>query len=157
MGDVINNIPPINERLKALRKEAGYSYKKLEDLTGISRSTLQRYELNQKANIPSNKLAAIAKAYQVSEIYLLGYENRDMSMQYFQPLLPLLKELGYNLQYDSHKNTYELWIESPKNDGTYSSVPISNEQIRNLKETSLSYLKFKINEIISSQEPPIVN
>ena len=157
MGDVINNIPPINERLKALRKEAGYSYKKLEDLTGISRSTLQRYEINQKANITSNKLAAIAKAYQVSEIYLLGYENRDMSMQYFQPLLPLLKELGYNLQYDSHKNTYELWIESPKNDGTYSSVPISNEQIRNLKETSLSYLKFKINEIISSQEPPIVN
>ena len=84
MGKVIVRPPLLNERLKQLRKEFGYSYKKLEELTGISRSSLQRYEANPHSDIPLNKLNTIAEVYKVSVSYLLGYESRDMPFEYLK-------------------------------------------------------------------------
>lgn len=154
MGKIFMRPPILNERLKLLRKEAGYSYKKLEEITGISRSTLQRYESNPFADIPLNKLTTLANAYGVSVSYILGSEDRNMPYEYFKSLSPLLKEIGYEFQYDEYDKSYELLIKNHQHENSFYSIKISNEQIKNLKETTLSYLKFKINEIISSCKPP---
>ncbi len=154
MAEAIIYPPILNERLKNLRKEFGYSYKKLEDLTGISRSSLQRYETNPKADIPLNKLTILAKTYDVSVAYLLGTESRDMPYEYFQSISPLLKELNCEIHYDEHGKSYELFIKKRSSENSFCSLPISNEQIKHLKETTLSFLGFKINELIDSYVKP---
>lgn len=55
-----NNL--IAERIKQLRTARRLSYKDLADLTGLSKSTLQRYETGSIRNIPLEKLDAIATA-----------------------------------------------------------------------------------------------
>lgn len=154
MGKVIVRPPLLNERLKQLRKEFGYSYKKLEELTGISRSSLQRYEANPHSDIPLNKLNTIAEVYKVSVSYLLGYESRDMPFEYLKSLSPLLHEIGYEIHYDEYQKVYELWIKDSQQNSCFHILPLSYDQLSNLKETTLSYLKFKINELISAYQPP---
>ncbi len=140
------------ERLKELRKNAGYSYKKLEELTGISRSTLQRYETNPLADIPLNKLTILASIYNVTISYLLGTEDKNMPYEYFESLSPLLKELNCKIQYDEHAKTYELLIQDNQHEDLFHAFSITNEQIKNLKDTTLSYLSFKINELVCSSK-----
>lgn len=154
MGKILIQPPILNERLKALRKEFGYSYLKLETLTGISHSTLQRYENSSYADIPLNKLSSIAQAYNVSIDYLLGLEDKDLPYNYFESLVPLLEELGISIQYDGYHNRYDIFIKSTSTENTFRTTPITNEELKNLKETTLSYLKFKISELIS--KPPMV-
>lgn len=64
-------------RLKKSREAAKLSYKKLEELTGISRSTLQRYETGKSTNITNSKLEIIAKALNVTPAYLMGWEDEN--------------------------------------------------------------------------------
>lgn len=144
----------LNERLQELRKSAGLSYQKLEELTGISHSTLQRYEKNIALDIPLNKLTTLANVYGVTVSYLLGTEDKDMPYEYFESLSPMLKEIGCEIHYDEHTQTYELWINNDQHNNAFHALPISNEQIKNIKETTLSYLRFKISELISVSKPP---
>ena len=46
----------IVDRIKARRIELGYSYQDLADKTGMSKSTLQRYEAGAIKNIPLDKV-----------------------------------------------------------------------------------------------------
>lgn len=130
------------QRIKQLRKEAGYSYTQLEKLTGISRSTLQRYETNGNPQIPLPKLTAIAQAFNVSEAYLLGYESKNIPQNFYDSLLPVLKELGCTIEYDNGLDQLFIVVNDKQ------SFPITEQQIKDLKETTLSYLKFKVNEIL---------
>lgn len=134
----------LQQRLKALRQEAGYSFAKLEELTGISRSTLQRYETRNSSKIPTSKLEKIADAYNVSPAYLMGWEGKDISYSDFSSFIPLLNELGYKIIYEEKDEMYFL-VENEK-----CSFPITSQQITDLRNTTISYLKFKINEIIST-------
>lgn len=130
------------QRVKQLRKEAGYSYAQLEKLTGISRSTLQRYETNENPKVPLPKLTAIAQAFNVSEAYLLGYESKNIPQNFYDSLLPILNELGYSIEYDNGIDQLFIVVNEKQ------SFPITEQQIKELKETTISYLKFKVNEII---------
>lgn len=60
------------ERIKTRRKELGLSYQELADCTGISKSTLQRYETGSIKNIPLDKLDALAAGLQTTALYILG-------------------------------------------------------------------------------------
>lgn len=63
-----------SERLKKLRKEKGFTQRKLADLIGISLRSYQRYE--EKSGTPTKKrLEEIAKLFDVSVSYLLGETN----------------------------------------------------------------------------------
>ena len=62
------------ERLKELRNEQGLSFKKLEDLCGLSSSALCAWE-NGVNDISSDNLVILAKFFKVSTDYLLGLED----------------------------------------------------------------------------------
>ena len=64
----------IIERIKAKRVELEYSFQDLADLTGMSKSTLQRYETGGIKNIPLAKLKILAKALKVSPEWIMGWE-----------------------------------------------------------------------------------
>ncbi|ACZ08252.1 transcriptional repressor DicA [Sebaldella termitidis] len=65
----------IANRMKRQRLNLEYSYKDLEKITGITASTLQRYETGAINKLPIDKLEVIAKALKVSPSYLMGWED----------------------------------------------------------------------------------
>ncbi|MBQ9862114.1 MAG: helix-turn-helix transcriptional regulator [Clostridia bacterium] len=67
-------------RMKTAVASAGLSYMDLEQLTGVSHSTLQRY-LNGKTNrIPLSAVEKIAAATGVSPAWIMGWESEPLSI-----------------------------------------------------------------------------
>ena len=71
-------ISTIQEKLRQLRSEKGLSYSELSELTGLAKSTLQRYETGTTAKIPIDAIEAIANAFQVSPYELMGFDYFDL-------------------------------------------------------------------------------
>lgn len=73
MGEL--EVKEIINRIKNRRIELDLSYQDLSDLTGISKSTLQRYETGFIKKVPITQIEVIAKALNVSPGYLMGWED----------------------------------------------------------------------------------
>lgn len=71
------------EKIKLRRLELGLSYQELSDLTGINKSTLQRYETGFIKKVPINQVQIIAKALNVTPGYLMGWENNKENQTYY--------------------------------------------------------------------------
>lgn len=65
----------IINRIKARRTEMGISLRDLSEKTGISSSSLQRYETGKTDKLPVDKAGVIAEALETSVEYLLGLET----------------------------------------------------------------------------------
>lgn len=92
--------------MKQLRSEKGYSYNDLSKLTGLAKSTLQRYETGTTTKIPIDAIETIANALQVPPHELAGLEYFDMK-DYGNPLTGLkeleslenyITSLGYTIE-----------------------------------------------------------
>ena len=62
-------------RIKALVESSGKSYQELEKITGIKKSSLQRYASGVTTKIPLDAIEKLAKAFNVSQEYILGWEE----------------------------------------------------------------------------------
>lgn len=68
----------MNERAKRINEaieKSGYSYPELSKLTGISKSSLQRYATGETIKIPIDSIEAIAKATNTSAKYLMCWDS----------------------------------------------------------------------------------
>lgn len=63
------------ERLKALRKQAGYTQQQLADKIWVTKATISYYELSEHTPSPEI-LVKLAAAFHVSTDYLLGLEGK---------------------------------------------------------------------------------
>ncbi len=63
----------IIQRIKLRRKELKLSYQELAERTGLSKSTLQRYETGDIANIPLSKIETLAKGLETTPQYIMGW------------------------------------------------------------------------------------
>lgn len=98
MHDIMN-------RIKSRRLELDMSYQDFADRTGLSKSTLQRYETGFIKNMPLDKIEVVAKALETTPMYLLGWDNlppSDTDESYIEPeytnMAKMLQEKG--LTYD---------------------------------------------------------
>lgn len=80
----------IMQRIKKRRNTLELSYEALSEKTGISKSTLQRYETGFIKNMPLDKIEVIAEALHTSPSYLMGW-NED------QPIKPRKKGVAINV------------------------------------------------------------
>ena len=73
----------IIKRIKERRIRQSLSYQDLADKTGISKSTLQRYETGFIKNLPIDKLEILADALNTTPGYLMGWdkESTDSSLE----------------------------------------------------------------------------
>lgn len=62
-------------RIMQARKNAGLTLEELGSVVGVSRATIKRYETGEISNIPSDKIEKIAKATNVTESYIMGWET----------------------------------------------------------------------------------
>lgn len=78
-----NRMQEIMNRIKNRRIELSLSYQELADKTGLSKSTLQRYETGAIKNMPLDKLEVLSKALDIDPSYLMGWEaesnNKELS------------------------------------------------------------------------------
>lgn len=63
-------------RIKELIKKSGKTYQELEAITGIKKSSLQRYASGATAKIPLEAMEKMAVAFGVSQAYLMGWEGK---------------------------------------------------------------------------------
>lgn len=68
-------IEKIIAKIKERRNDLNMSYQELANKTGLSKSTLQRYETGSIKNMPIDKLEIIANALEISPAYLMGWED----------------------------------------------------------------------------------
>jgi transcriptional regulator with XRE-family HTH domain len=64
-----------SDRIKALVEQSGNSYQELEKITGIKKSSLQRYATGETAKIPLNVIEKLSNAFSVSQEYLMGWSD----------------------------------------------------------------------------------
>ena len=74
-----------SERIKALVEQSDLSYQELEKLTGIKKSSLQRYASGATTKIPLDVIEKLSAAFNVSQEYLMGWDEKKDSPS--EPLL----------------------------------------------------------------------
>ena len=89
------------ERIKLLVEQSGKSYQELEKLTGIKKSSLQRYASGVTAKIPLDVIEKLSKYFNVSQEYLMGWDEEKKTP----------KELKLN---EGERMLVELFRQVPK-------------------------------------------
>lgn len=69
----------VGDRIKQTRLEKGIGQTDLAVKCDISKQTLYKYETNIVTNIPLSKITNIANALNVSEAYLMGWEEAEQN------------------------------------------------------------------------------
>lgn len=94
----------IVKRIKERREELKYSFQDLATLTGMSKSTLQRYETGGINNLPLDKLKVLAKALGTTPAYLMGWEQKEPAED---GELEEVKKLFMNLSPEKRKHVLD--------------------------------------------------
>ena len=68
-----------SERIKALIERSGMSYQELEKVTGIKKSSLQRYASGVTTKIPLDVIEKLANTFHVTQAYLMGWDEKENS------------------------------------------------------------------------------
>lgn len=76
-----NELTELIDRIKERRLKLDMSYQDLSDATGISKSTLQRYETGYIKKVPINQIEILAKALHTTPSYLMGWDDNMMSRE----------------------------------------------------------------------------
>lgn len=68
-----------SERIKSLIEASGKSYQELEKVTGIKKSSLQRYASGVTSKIPLDVIERLSVTFNVSQEYLMGWDEKENS------------------------------------------------------------------------------
>ena len=68
-------------RIHKLINESGKTYQELEKITGIKKSSLQRYASGVTAKIPLTAIEKLANAFSVSEAYIMWGQEKIEAKQ----------------------------------------------------------------------------
>jgi transcriptional regulator with XRE-family HTH domain len=66
-----------SERIKSLIENSGKTYQELEKVTGIKKSSLQRYASGTTPKIPLDVIERLSVFFNVSKEYLMGWEDEN--------------------------------------------------------------------------------
>jgi transcriptional regulator with XRE-family HTH domain len=96
-----------SERIKSLIEQSKRSYQELEKITGIKKSSLQRYASGVTTKIPLDVIEKLSITFGVSQEYLMGWsdcEEKEVSPEQVQlsegekVLLDLFKKIPEDQQ-----------------------------------------------------------
>lgn len=84
----------VGERIKNIRESRNVSQIDLANAIHISKQNLYKYENNIITNIPSDKIEAISRYFDISPAYLMGWDEKSnlLSIKNIEPL-PKMKQV----------------------------------------------------------------
>ena len=65
------------ERIRTIIEKSGLSYQDLEKVTGIKKSSLQRYASGVTNKIPLDVIEKLSSAFNVPQAYLMGWDDNE--------------------------------------------------------------------------------
>jgi transcriptional regulator with XRE-family HTH domain len=71
-------------RIKYLRQLTNMSQEELGRMVGVQRAAINKYEKGTVENIPIKTIEKIAKAFDVSPTYIVGWSNSDSNLLSFE-------------------------------------------------------------------------
>lgn len=78
----------IGERLKYLREQNKMTLEEVANQLGIGRSTVFRYENGTVTNIPSDKISMLARIYNVTPSYIMGWTDEPSTRRAIPIVVP---------------------------------------------------------------------
>ncbi len=157
-----------SENMKRRRIELGLSYQSLGERTGISKSTLQRYETGFIKNIPFSKLKALARGLETTVEKLLDWQDYGKDLDDTKSAFyDILSYLGYEIETTAmplslqdyyEQNGIELiddgkpdmvWVRYTKNNKCYN---VTWEQLNTLDAEISNFAEFIMHKLISQSE-----
>lgn len=102
----------VGDRIRTQRELLGISQAELAQKINVLNQTLYKYEKNIITNIPSNKIEELAKALNVSEMYLMGWEDdtdKEIIKKGSEQAILLKK---YNLLIPSYQKVVSVMVDT---------------------------------------------
>ena len=127
----------IGDRIKNLRKSKDMPQVELADKIGVSKQTMYKYENNIITNIPSDVIERIAKIFNVSEAYLMGWEDtsdklyQQIAESYYQyakeqEMIEVYRQLNDHAQFVALENMKLLLKVYPREEKAQKEEPLLN-------------------------------
>lgn len=102
----------IGIRLKRKREDKGYSYQELANLTGISKSSLQRYETGNTKKIPMSAITKLEDALSIPRGYLLGWvEEESVKREIDKKTISIRTEPSSDIEFVFNDSKREIFID----------------------------------------------
>lgn len=116
----------MKNRIKALRREMGYTQQEVADRLGVTKAAVAQYENDKTENIKKDKLLALAAMLNVSPAYIMGWS--DMRTEPSGRELNIIE--GYRRLNDTGKSQLELrlWELSQISDYTDDTIIPDKEE-----------------------------
>ena len=121
-----------SDRIKSLIESSAKSYQELEKITGIKKSSLQRYASGATAKIPLTAIEKLSKAFNVSKEYLMGWDMPKLNLQAFaknppeEPKLSEGEQMWMELYHRLSPETRELMIHTM---GGFDRLPKDKQKL----------------------------
>lgn len=151
-----------SDRINEAIEKSGYSYAELSKITGISKSTLQRYATGETKKIPIDNIEKIARATNTDSRYLMGWEDEssekdplDILMKKYDNIkpvklkrFPLLGEIacGEPIFADEDRESYVM-----------ADMDINADFCLTAKGDSMINARINDGDIVFIKEMPVVN
>lgn len=111
------------ERIKVLREQFGFTQDELAEKIGTTKQTIYKYEMGLITNIPSDKIEALAKLFNVSPSYLMGWVEAD----HIKPCNPVEKASNFYINPEAAAFAQEI-SERPGLRALFSAARDVNEE-----------------------------
>lgn len=127
-------------RIKKRRTDLDMSYQELANKTGLSKSTLQRYETGSIKNMPIDKLEVIANALDISPAYLMGWEEEKKETKSSYNPNELTKKDEKSIQKDL-KQIMDDFKSGQDGPAFYNGVELGDEELELIEQAMELALK----------------
>lgn len=84
-------MPKTGGRIKELRKKAKLTQQELGDILGVKKASIQKYESGSVSNLKKDTIELLAKVFEVSPTYIMGWEEYDKTVN----LVTLRNEVSF--------------------------------------------------------------
>ena len=148
----------MNERAKRINEaieKSGYSYAELSELTGVSKSSLQRYATGETKKIPIDCIEKIAAATRTDARYLMCWDDDFIETHEF---LKTITDPDHTSVQVKEQDAYidELIAQNkksaPADDGESKEIKEVKDKLRLLSDAEIIELSDFIDYLLSRRE-----
>lgn len=154
----------LTSKLKAERENAGMSLSELSKVTGISKSTLQRYETGTTKKVPIEAISTIENALNLTQGFLMGWNEKNSfsgtsstddsvpkGMERYNPVMykiPILGQIAAGLPIFADENIEDYTYTEHNGGAEYFALRVKGD--------SMNALSIKNGSIIIVRQQPQV-